>query len=69
MDNNNRVGFFQENPGENSITRLAFFMVIVVALYIAVYQAMTTGTIDIVGFTTMAGTASGLKIWQKHLEK
>ena len=63
-----KTGFFQENPGENSVTRLAFFAMIITALFIAIYQVINTGTIDVVGFTTIAGMASGLKLVQKNIE-
>lgn len=62
------TGFFEEAPGERSITRLAFMIMILAALYIAIYQVMTTGRMDIVSFTTVAGSAIGLKLGNRAME-
>lgn len=65
----NKTGFFEESPGQKSITRAGFAGILGVALFIAIYQVITTGHYDVVAFTTMAGTACGLKLWQKSMEK
>jgi len=63
-----KTKFWEEAPGEQSITRIAFALLILMAVYIAIYQVMTTGTFEIVHFTTVITTASGLKLWQKSME-
>ena len=63
-----KTKFWEEAPGEQSMTRLAFAAMIIVALYIVIYQVMTTGTFEIVQFTTIITIACGLKLWQKSME-
>jgi hypothetical protein len=64
----NKIGFFEEAPGQSSITRVAFFMMIVNALFVLNYQLITTGHIDVAAFLSMVGAACGLKLWQKGQE-
>lgn len=64
-----KTKFWEEAPGQQSMTRLAFAAMIFTALYIVIYQVMTTGTFEIVQFTTIITTACGLKLWQKSMEK
>lgn len=63
-----KTKYFEEAPGVQSITRVAFFIMILTALYIAVYEVMTTGNFSIVEFTTISTTAAGLKLFQKSQE-
>ena len=63
-----KTKFWEEAPGQQSMLRLAFAAIILVALYVVVYQVMTTGTFEIAQFTTMATTAGTIKLWQKSME-
>ena len=63
-----KTKFWEEAPGEQSMTRLAFALLILMAVYIAIYQVMTTGTFEIVQFTTIITTACGLKLWSRKME-
>jgi hypothetical protein len=61
--------FFREN-GNASMTRLAFIIMIIVAMFIAIYQVFINpdhsfNLIDISGIVTLA---CGLKLWQKGQE-
>ena len=62
--------FLEEHPGVGSSMRVAFILMIVTAIGIAVYQVITTAThtLDISNFLTMTGTASTLKVVQKGQE-
>jgi len=63
-----KTKFWEEAPGQQSMTRLAFAAMILVALFIVIYQVITTGTFEVVQFTTVITTACGLKLWQKSME-
>lgn len=66
---NQKTGFFEEAPGVQSITRVAFFMMILNALFIMDYQLVTSEHhIDIAAFLSIVGAACGLKLWQKGQE-
>ena len=62
------TGFFEEEPGQKSITRIAFLLLILASLFIAIWQVITTGNYNITEFITMTGVATGLKLWQKNIE-
>lgn len=64
----NSTGFFEEAPGVKSITRIAFFVMIVNALFVVDYQLITTTHIDIAAFLSMVSAACGLKLWSKSIE-
>ena len=64
----NSTGFFEEAPEQKSITRVAFLLLVIVSLFIAIYQVILTGHYDITEFLSMMGTATGLKLWQKNIE-
>ena len=63
-----KTNFFEEAPGQKSITRVAFMLLVIVSLFIAIYQVLTTGHYNIPEFTCMIGIATGLKLWQKNIE-
>lgn len=62
------IGYFDEDQNVKSVTRLCFFIMIIVALAICIYQVWLEGKIDIAGFLAMVGTACTLKISQKAIE-
>jgi hypothetical protein len=64
----NKTGFFEEWPGQKSITRIAFLLIVITSLFISIYQVICTGHYDITEFLSMMGTATGLKLWQKNIE-
>lgn len=63
-----KTKFWEEEPGQQSITRLMFGAMILIALFVVVYQVITTGTFEILQFSTIATIASGLKLIQKGQE-
>jgi len=63
-----KTKFWEEAPGQQSMTRLAFAVLVLMAVFICVYQVITTGTFEVVQFTTVITTACGLKLWQKSME-
>lgn len=66
--NTEKTGFFEETSGVQSITRVAFFMMICNAIFIIDYQLVTGANIDIAAFLSMVGAACTLKLWQKSQE-
>lgn len=63
-----KTKFWEEAPGQQSMTRAAFAALILLAIFITVYQVLTTGTFEVVQFTSIITTACGLKLWQKKME-
>jgi len=63
-----KIKFWEESPGQQSMTRLAFAVLVLMAVFIALYQTITTGTFEVVQFTSIITTACGLKLWQKSME-
>ena len=67
----NTIGFFQESPGNNSITRVAFFVgvmwSILITTYVTVFQKPPVGEI----VALLAGTVGpflAMKLIQKPME-
>lgn len=62
--------FFQDGDGSSSMTRLGFFIMICVAMWVATYQVLNTEThsFDVINITTLVTLACGLKLWQKGQE-
>lgn len=63
-----KTKFWEEAPGQQSMTRLGFATLLLMAVFIAIYQTITTGSFEVVQFTTVMTTACGLKLWQKSME-
>ena len=63
-----KVRFWEESEGVQSMTRLAFALLIVVAVVIALYQTFKTGTFEIPQFVTIVTQACALKLVQKYQE-
>lgn len=65
-----KTGFFEETPGEFSITRLAFAVIIVYSLVMGaiVWDSTKKSTDFITVFSTVAGVATALKLGQKWEE-
>lgn len=64
-----KIGFLQEKPNQNSITRLMFALIVSAAVFIALHQELTKGVVDWAGFISMTGVAATLKLVQKGQEK
>jgi len=65
-----KTGFLQDEKGNNSITRLAFILLVAYAVFITtviVYAGNYAYAISI--FTTVTGVAFGGKLIQKKQEK
>lgn len=65
-----KTGFFEETPGEFSITRLAFAVLIAYSLVmgVIVWNSTKETTDFITVFSTVAGVATALKLGQKWEE-
>jgi uncharacterized Rmd1/YagE family protein len=64
----NKIGFFEEAPQQRSMTRLVFFLITLVALFVVVFQIVTTGHTDISIFISMMTIGVGLKLGGKYQE-
>lgn len=64
------ANFFQESDGSSSMTRWGFFLMITIAMFVVVYQVVTstTHTFDIPNMLSLVGTACTLKLVQKGQE-
>ena len=61
---------FEESDGSTSMTRIGFFIMILVAMFFVVYQTLTlsTHTFDIPQMLSLVTTACTLKLVQKQQE-
>jgi len=64
-----KTGFFEEEPGQFSITRLLTFIIVVVPLAMLVVQAFRCDEIDWTGAISMISVGMLGKVSQKALEK
>lgn len=63
-----KIGFFEESPGQKSIMRVMFAIMVLNALFILDYQLITTGHMDLAAFISEVTAACTLKLGQKYME-